>query len=157
MNTDNKTPSPIDLDKIERDIERDKEAGSGNRHLTGFYLKLTTILAIAISLYAIYANALSNTQEFYRNATFLAGILILGFILFPISQRYSTAKFNFWDYLFILLTLSSYGYFYLTYTDLHVVHNSMPNTTDYVMSVLGIAVLFEAGINSKLIKINKNK
>lgn len=42
----------------------DKEASSGTRHLTGIYLKITTTLAIFISLYAIYSNALSNTQEF---------------------------------------------------------------------------------------------
>ncbi|CDH04656.1 TRAP transporter, 4TM/12TM fusion protein (fragment) [Xenorhabdus bovienii str. oregonense] len=66
--------------------ELDKEASSGSRHLSGIYLKLTAILAIVISLYAIYSNALSNTQEFYRNATFLGGILILGFILFPPFQ-----------------------------------------------------------------------
>ncbi|PHM60956.1 TRAP transporter permease [Xenorhabdus ishibashii] len=135
MNTDNVTPSTMELDK---------EAGSGSRHLIGFYLKFTTILAIAISLYAIYSNALSNTQEFNRNATFLAGILVLGFILFPMSKRYSTPKFNYWDYFFILLILASYGYFYFTYTDLHVVRNSIPDTTDYVMSVIGIGVLFEA-------------
>ncbi len=135
MNTDNITSSTVDLDK---------ETGSGNRHLIGPSLKLTTLLAIAISLYAIYSNALSNTQEFYRNTTFLGGILVLGFILFPISKRYSTTRFNYWDYLFILLTLISYGYFYLTYTDLHVVRKSLPNTTDYVMAVVGIGVLFEA-------------
>ncbi|WP_237387044.1 hypothetical protein [Xenorhabdus sp. Sc-CR9] len=107
MSTDNVALSSAELDK---------EAGSGSRHLGGFYLKLTTILAIAISLYAIYSNALSNTQEFYRNAIFLSGILVLGFILFPISERYSTQKFNYLDYSFILLTLVSYGYFYFTYT-----------------------------------------
>ncbi|PHM38717.1 C4-dicarboxylate ABC transporter permease [Xenorhabdus mauleonii] len=135
MNTDN---------VISSSVEQDKEAGSGSRHLRGFYLTLATLLAIAISLYAIYSNVLSNTQEFYRNATFLGGILVLGFILFPISQRYSTPTFNRWDYFFILLTLISYGYFYFTYTDLHVVRNSIPNTTDYIMSVIGIGVLFES-------------
>jgi TRAP-type uncharacterized transport system fused permease subunit len=94
--------------------------------------------------YAIYANALSNTQEFYRNTTFLSGILILGFILFPVSHRHATSKFNRWDYLFIILTLVSYGYFYASYLDLHVVRKSIPNTTDYVMAVIGIGVLFEA-------------
>ncbi|SUC40968.1 TRAP-type C4-dicarboxylate transport system permease component [Proteus mirabilis] len=42
----------------------DKEASSGTRHLTGIYLKITTTLAIFISLYAIYSNALSNTKSF---------------------------------------------------------------------------------------------
>ncbi|WP_340618127.1 TRAP transporter permease [Xenorhabdus entomophaga] len=136
MNTDNITSSSA--------AELDKETGSGGRHLMGVYLKFTTILAVIISLYSIYSNVLSNTQEFYRNAAFLSGILVLGFILFPISKRYSTPKFNYWDYFFILLTLISYGYFYFTYTDLHVVRNSIPNITDYIMSVIGIGVLFEA-------------
>ncbi|HHZ7362023.1 TPA: TRAP transporter permease [Proteus mirabilis] len=122
----------------------DKEASSGTRHLTGIYLKITTTLAIFISLYAIYSNALSNTQEFYRNTIFLSGILILGFILFPFSKRFSTAKFNGWDYLFIALTLISYGYFFFNYVDLHVVRKSIPNTMDYAMAILGIIVLFEA-------------
>ncbi|CDL81293.1 TRAP transporter permease [Xenorhabdus szentirmaii] len=125
-------------------IEPDKETGTGTRQLDGIYLKLTIVLAIAVSLYAIYSNSLSNTQEFYRNVTFLGGILVLGFILFPISKHHSTPKLNFWDYTFILLTLMSYGYFYFIYTDLHVVRNSIPNTLDYAMSVIGIAVLFEA-------------
>ncbi|PHM48712.1 TRAP transporter permease [Xenorhabdus sp. KK7.4] len=124
--------------------ELDKESGSGNRHLISPYKQITTLLAIAISLYAIYANALSNTQEFYRNVIFLGGILVLGFILFPVSRQQATAKLNLWDYLIILLTLISYGYFYFTYIDLHVVRNSIPNTTDYVMAIVGIALLLEA-------------
>ncbi|MCC8366754.1 TRAP transporter permease [Xenorhabdus sp. PB61.4] len=124
--------------------ELDKESGSGNRHLISPYKQIATLLAIAISLYAIYANALSNTQEFYRNVIFLGGILVLGFILFPVSRQQATAKLNLWDYLVILLTLIIYGYFYFTYIDLHVVRNSIPNTTDYVMAIVGIALLLEA-------------
>ena len=75
MSTHSSSPQPA--------VDLDKEAGAGNRPLSGVYLQLATVLAIAISAYAIYANALSNTQEFYRNTTFLSGILILGFILFP--------------------------------------------------------------------------
>ncbi|TFZ51603.1 TRAP transporter permease [Serratia proteamaculans] len=136
MSTNNLSPQAA--------VDLDKEAGAGSRPLSGIYLQLATVLAIAISVYAIYANALSNTQEFYRNTTFLSGILILGFILFPFSRRYATSKFNRWDYLFIILTLVSYGYFYASYLDLHVVRKSIPNTTDYVMAVIGIGVLFEA-------------
>lgn len=130
------------LDPQSQDL--DKEAGSGSRSLTGIYLIFATVLAIAISLYAIYSNVLSNTQEFYRNTLFLTGILILGFILFPFSKKHATPKFNAWDYLFIFLTLLSYGYFYFFYFDLHVVRKSIPNTTDYVMAAIGIGVLFEA-------------
>lgn len=122
----------------------DKEAGGGSRPLTGIYLTIATVLAIVISLYAIYANVLSNTQEFYRNTVFLIGILVLGFILFPFSKRYATSRFNALDYLFIFLALLSYGYFYFFYFDLHVVRKSIPNVTDYVMATIGIAVLFEA-------------
>ncbi len=122
----------------------DTEAGAGNRELTGIYLKIATVLAVAISAYAIYANVLSNTQEFYRNTLFLIGILMLGFILFPFSKRHATPKFNIWDYTFIFLTLVSYGYFFFFYYDLHVVRNSLPNTLDYTMAAIGIAVLFEA-------------
>ena len=136
MSTHSSSPQPA--------VDLDKEAGAGNRPLSGVYLQLATVLAIAISAYAIYANALSNTQEFYRNTTFLSGILILGFILFPFSARYATRSFNRWDYLFIILTLVSYGYFYVNYLDLHVVRKSIPNATDYVMAAIGIGVLFEA-------------
>ncbi|WP_422528133.1 TRAP transporter permease [Serratia fonticola] len=136
MNSTTLVPQP--------DADLDKEAGAGNRPLIGRYAQFATLLAIAISLYAIYSNALANTQEFYRNTTFLSGILILGFILFPFSKKHATAKFNVWDYLFIILTLVSYGYFYFNYLDLHVVRKSLPNTTDYIMAVVGIGVLFEA-------------
>ncbi|VDZ62200.1 TRAP-type uncharacterized transport system, fused permease components [Serratia odorifera] len=136
MNAEKLTPPPV--------VDLDKEAGAGSRPLAGIALRLATLLAIAISLYAIYSNALANTQEFYRNTTFLSGILILGFILFPFSKNHATSAFNRWDYLFITLTLVSYGYFYFNYFDLHVVRKSIPNTTDYLMAALGIAVLFEA-------------
>lgn len=136
MNTTPLTPQP--------DTSLDKEAGAGSRPLAGRYALFATVLAIAISLYAVYSNALANTQEFYRNTTFLTGILLLGFILFPFSKKHATAKFNRWDYLFIALTLVSYGYFYFNYLDLHVVRKSLPNTTDYLMAALGIGVLFEA-------------
>ena len=76
MSTHSSSPQPA--------VDLDKEAGAGNRPLSGVYLQLATVLAIAISAYAIYANALSNTQEFYRNTTFLSGILIPGFIPVPL-------------------------------------------------------------------------
>lgn len=122
----------------------DQEAGNGHRELTGIYLKITTLIAVIISLYAIWANVLSNSQEFYRNVLFLIGILCLGFILFPLSQKKPGRKFNSGDYISIATVLISYGYFYLFYYDLHVTRNSIPDTTDYVMAAIGIMTLLEA-------------
>lgn len=142
----------LQADKIEKlepasstnSLDLDKEAGGGMRNLSGVYRLIVVILSIVFSLYAIYTNALSNTQEIYRNLIFLALILLLAFFLYPAKKNGETHKFTFVDILFAALTVAGIGYLLINYTTIHVDRGSQPILIDYIFAGITIIVLLEA-------------
>ncbi|RFU68127.1 TRAP transporter permease [Peribacillus saganii] len=128
----------------ETPVSLDKEAGGGIRALQGHYKTIAAVLSVAFSLFAIYTNALSTTQEIYRNLIFLAFILILTFFLYPSTAKSNNQRFTVVDILFAILTLAGLGYLFFNYTNIHVVRGSQPITTDYIFAGITIVVLLEA-------------
>src|SRR5680860_1674243 len=64
----------------------DYEAESPTRHLTGFWMIVVAGIAIALSLYALYATRTPIATQVYRTS-FLAFALVLTFLLYPAKWR----------------------------------------------------------------------
>lgn len=122
----------------------DKEAGGSTRNLTGIYYKITVLVSIAFSLFAIYSNGLSNMQEIYRNIIFLVLLLVLTFFLYPATKDSNDHTLTMVDGLFIILSLLGMGYLLLNYTTIHVDRGSQPVLIDYIFAVIAIISLLEA-------------
>lgn len=122
----------------------DKEAGGSTRNLTGIYYKITVLVSIAFSLFAIYSNGLSNMQEIYRNIIFLVLLLVLTFFLYPATKDSNDHTLTVVDGLFIILSLLGMGYLLLNYTTIHVDRGSQPVLIDYIFAVTAIVSLLEA-------------
>jgi TRAP transporter 4TM/12TM fusion protein len=63
-------------------LAEDFEAESPTRQLHGFWAVLVTTLAVALSLYALYATRATISAQVYRT-TFLGAALVLTFLLYP--------------------------------------------------------------------------
>lgn len=128
------------------DVEiMDRETGGGNKNLTGLTQKIMILTAFALSVFAIYTNGFSNIQEIYRNAIFLGFLLVLTFLLYPLSSKSKkTNKLTVLDIILLIAGIAGIGYIILSYTTIHVDRHSQAVTMDYVFAVITLIVLLEA-------------
>lgn len=69
-----------------REIVEEYEAESVTRPLVGPWRLIAGVLAVGLSAYALYWTQYAITTQIYR-ATFLLGILVLSFLLYPVRRR----------------------------------------------------------------------
>ncbi|PIC94595.1 C4-dicarboxylate ABC transporter permease [Sporosarcina sp. P26b] len=123
----------------------DRETGGGNKNLTGLTQKIMILTAFALSIFAIYTNGFSNIQEIYRNAIFLGFLLVLTFLLYPLSSKANkNKKMTVLDIILLIAGIAGIGYIILSYTTIHVDRHSQAITMDYVFAVITLIVLLEA-------------
>ncbi|WP_202080958.1 TRAP transporter permease [Caldalkalibacillus salinus] len=135
-------------DGAQADVQLDKEAGGGMRHLTGKQGHMLAFMAVALSVFSIYVNAFTNIQEIYRNAAFLGMLFMLTFLLYPATKRGSRDKFNIFDLGLLSLGLIGVGYILYFYSTIHGEQMSQGMTRDYIFAVITILLLIEAARRS---------
>src|SRR5690625_3059904 len=121
----------------------DTEAGEGVRVLSGWQAYIVNFTALAMSLFAIYANGFINIQEIYRNGIFLCFVFVLGFFLYPASKRSNVTRASWLDILLILISLAGALYILFAYSTIHNVRLSRAITIDYVFAVITIVTMLE--------------
>ena len=138
--------SSTSIDKqLNEDLQAlDKEAGGAGRKLSGKYALVVGVISVFFSLFAIYTNSLSNTQEIYRNLIFLVLVLVLTFFIYPARKERASSRFTLFDYIFAALAVAGIGYLLLNYTTIHVDRGSQAIMTDYIFAGITIIVLLEA-------------
>jgi len=128
--------------------EIDKEGGGGTRTLTGYQAKVVAVVALFLSVFAIYVNGFSNIQEIYRNVIFLGFIFVLAFLLYPATKRGKKDRFTVMDVIFVIAGLAGILYLLFNYTTIHVDRLSQAIAMDYVFAVITIIVLLEVARRS---------
>lgn len=126
----------------------DGEGMNNSRQLKPWQMKTLTGIAAVLSLFAIYTNGFSNIQEIYRNALFLGFILVLTFMMFPLSKKTNKNKLSILDYLFIAGSLIGIGYIVLNYTAIHIDRQSQIIPMDNFFAILTVIILLEAARRS---------
>lgn len=126
----------------------DGEGMDNSRQLKPWQMKTLTGIAAVLSLFAIYTNGFSNIQEIYRNALFLGCILVLTFMMFPLSKKTNKNKLSILDYLFIAGSLIGIGYIVLNYTAIHIDRQSQIIPMDNFFAILTVIILLEAARRS---------
>ncbi len=126
----------------------DGEGMDNSRQLKPWQMKTLTGIAAVLSLFAIYTNGFSNIQEIYRNALFLGFILVLTFMMFPLSKKTNKNKLSILDYLFIAGSLIGIGYIVLNYTAIHIDRQSQIIPMDNFFAILTVIILLEAARRS---------
>ena len=119
----------------------DLEVESPSRHLTGITGGLGTVLAIGLSLYAIYW-VLGIVQPLVYRVTFLALTLVLSFLFYPAGTR-DRHRVTSFDWALIVLSCAALAWPIVDF-DEFIYRAANPTTLDLTMGLITIAAVLEA-------------
>ena len=119
----------------------DLEVESPSRQLTGITGGLATVLAIGLSLYAIYW-VIGIVQPLVYRVTFLALTLVLSFLLYPAGKRDRT-RVTLVDWALIVLSCAALAWPIFDF-DEFIYRAADPTTLDFVMGLITIVAVLEA-------------
>ena len=134
-------PTPeqqLTAQEIEELVEKFEGATRSPR---GVWRHLTTVVAVAMSLFALYA-AVQTLNAIHVRAGHLLFAMALTFLLYPAARRFK-ATVNWWDLALIVAAAVSLGYVILNGDDLQF-RAAVPETTDLVMAVICLLLVLES-------------
>jgi TRAP transporter 4TM/12TM fusion protein len=111
------------------------------RKVTGFWDIAITVLAVAMSLFAIYTSIFPVTTQILRSIH-VAFLLTLSFLYYPMSAR-NRGKISLVDIVLALLALACIGYMLLDFEEF-IYRAVTPELWDKVFGVLFILLVLEA-------------
>ncbi|NLM72275.1 MAG: C4-dicarboxylate ABC transporter permease, partial [Synergistaceae bacterium] len=129
----------IDLDALRREFDTE----AGYRDLKGVPAVIVTALAVCMSLFHLYTSGFGLMQSLIQASVHLAFVLVLVFLLYPISPKLVQNDIPWYDYALAILGAFVTLYLVVEFDSL-IGRAGLPTTMDIVVSFLGIAVLLEA-------------
>jgi TRAP transporter 4TM/12TM fusion protein len=116
---------------------------SGKRALTGVWNKIVSAICICFALFQLYTAIFGVLDASLQRAIHLAFGLSLIFLLYPTRGSWSKTSMNWFDVILAVLGACSCMYIVIFYQDL-VLRSGMNNQTDFIVSIIGTALVFEA-------------
>ena len=116
------------------------ESESAIRGLSGAPRQLVRVLAVGLSLYALWWVLAIIEAQAYR-ASFLLVALILTFLLYP-ARRASRGRVTAWDWMLIALTVTALGWPLISSGFSY--RAAMPTTPDLVLGSIALVLVVEA-------------
>lgn len=141
--TDNKTTMDYDegMDMDELLEEYDQEAGK-SRKLTGLLGKVTTVIAILMSLFHLYTAGRGTLLSLKQRSLHIIFAFTLGFLLFPATKKGSRRKPSILDYIFIGLSLIIFGYLFINVEEIALKGGNM-TSIDILLGSMAILLTLE--------------
>ena len=125
-----------------QEIEELVEKFEGStRSLRGVWRHLTTVVAVAMSLFALYA-AVETLNAIHVRAGHLLCAMALTFLLYPTARRFKAAV-NWWDLALLAAAVISLGYVLLSGDELQF-RAAVPEIKDLVMAVICLLLVLES-------------
>src|SRR6056297_2960867 len=137
QNLDN---TEIDVDELRKQFDTEAR----NRSLWGWQAKLVVILAVSMSVFHLYTAGFGLLLAMKQRAVHLAFVLVLVFLMYPISQKVGSKKGIPW-YDFIFAALGAFVTLYMVVNfEALVMRAGLPTRMDLFVGFLGITLLLEA-------------
>lgn len=124
--------------KIEEIIEEEEGV---TRKITGFWNFTTTTLAVAMSLFAIYATIFPVPTQMLRGGH-VAFMLVLSFLYYPMAKKFK-GKINVIDILLVLAGLASILYMFIDFEEF-IYRAVTPERWDMILGVAFMLLILEA-------------
>ncbi len=124
--------------KIEKLIEEEEGV---TRKVAGFWNIVITVLAVAMSLFAIYTAVFPVTTQIVRGIH-VAFLLALSFLFYPIAAKFK-GKINYFDVFLSILGLACIGYMLLDFEDF-IYRAVTPESWDMIFGAIFIVLILEA-------------
>ena len=129
----------IDVDEVMRKYDRE----SNTRIWEGIPKAIVTAVMVLFSVYCLYMTLFSVEQAETRLARFLAFVIIIGFLMYPVSKKgHSPNHIPWYDIVLMVVGAASFMYFAINTTDI-LMMGSRIGTIELVLGICGIAVLIE--------------
>ena len=125
------------VEEIDQDFER-----GATRHLTGLSQRLASVLAAALSAYALYWVLAIVQPQIYR-VSFLLIALVLTFLLFPATRRSRQARVPAADWILVAATVVALGW-PLADFGRFVYRAAEPLPIDLILGTVTIVLVLEA-------------
>ncbi|MED4123099.1 TRAP transporter permease [Halalkalibacterium halodurans] len=142
--TEKQTIDEPKLSPEEQEILEKYDAESRFRTFSGKKLPLlVSLLAIGLSLYHLYTSYFGTPLTLQHRSLHVAVILALVFFLYPPFKKANRKSVPLYDWLCVLLALSTTIYFFVDYAG--IVHRGgIPNTYDLLFGVILVILILEA-------------
>ncbi len=124
--------------KIEQLIEEEEGV---TRKVTGFWDKTITVLAVAMSLFAIYTAIFPVTTQMVRGIH-VAFLLVLSFLYYPMAKKFK-GKINIIDILLVLVSIACIAYMLIDFEDF-IYRAVTPELWDKILGIAFIILILEA-------------
>lgn len=132
----------INKDELMRDLDKE----SNTRIWTGIPKIVNDLIVIAFSVYCIWSTLFSVQALQVRLTSFLACIIIVGFLNYPASKKHVKENYIPWyDIVLMILGAGSFFYYCFAYQSLAHTLTSASKMTAFlaIVGIVGIAVLVE--------------
>ena len=129
----------MDVDVLLETFDKDT---SKLRKLTGVVGKITTIIAIAMSVFQVYTAGFGTLLSMKQRALHIIFAFVLGFLLFPAGKKSKRDKASLLDFIFILLVVTVFGYL-LMFTTQVSLKGGVYTSVDMLFGVLAILLTLE--------------
>jgi len=124
--------------KLEEIIEEEEGV---TRKVTGFWSIIITVLAVAMSLFAIYATIFPVTTQILRGVH-VAFMLVLSFLYYPMAKKFK-AKINLIDIFLALVGIACIAYMLIDFEDF-IYRAVTPEMWDKILGIAFIILILEA-------------
>ena len=133
------TNSDVDVDEVMRKYDRE----SNTRIWQGVPKAIITAIMVLFSVYCLLMTLFSVEQAETRLARFLAFVIIIGYLMYPVKKTGHTPNHIPWyDIVLMVIGAGSFIYFSVNAVDIMMMGTRI-GTLEVVLGICGIAVLIE--------------
>lgn len=120
------------------------DAESNTRTWDSKFIKiLFSIVAIGYALFHLYMTFNPLPTLLQRSFHLMFGLALV-FILYPTFKKQDRSKVPIYDWILVILSIASCVYLFVVYQDIVTVRGGVANSTDIIMAILTVILVFEA-------------
>ena len=129
---------PMDLDAVMKKFDRE----SNTRVWEGVPKIIVTSVLAAFSLFCIYVTLFANLMDEVRLSSFMAFIILIGYLVFPVKKGQQRVNSLPW-YDWILMILGTGAFLYFTFNAYEIINQRNLETYQLIIGIIGILSLVE--------------
>ena len=132
------TDEPVDLESVMKKFDRE----SNTRVWEGAPKVIVTSILALFSLFCIVVTLFLNPMDEVRLSSFMAFIILIGYLVFPIKKGYQKVNSLPW-YDWILMILGTSAFLYFSFNAYEIINQRSLETYQIIIGVVGILSLAE--------------
>ena len=133
--------APMDLDEVMKKYDRE----SNTRVWEGTPKIIVNVVLAAFALFCIYVTLFTSWLEEIRLPTFMACIVLIGYLMYPVKKGKQRTNFMPW-YDWALMILGTGAFLYFTFNAMDIIRQgSRLSLAEVCRRSVGLPILFVAG------------